>query len=446
MRGSGVGATLLAAILLLPLAACSQEAVGGPVPGAQSPSASTPGGPDLRLGYRPRPRDFEAVEDLLRQRAEAVLTGDEAGFLAGVDDRDPAFVAAQREVFLNLRDLGAVQVYYGVERAAFPPDRVPGGGPRLRPEVVEHVLLPRADLLPVANKVRFTFVRRDGRWLLGAEQFPRSDGELGSTQSRPWAQGRIAVATRGDLTVVVDEEQADRLPALADAVRDELASVSEELFRPVDDRLLVDATSSGTPEDIGSVSGFGTEAAAVTRSVYAATETGYESLGVAGWRIKMNPEVAAELIDDRRVLRHELTHYVLRDVTVPLWLGEGLAEYVGWSPLRLDDLTVAAATRDRILAGASRDALPPSTGFMATPEVNYAVGFAAVTVLADRAGLGTVVSLADSYLGTVDEDQDGTLSAAEVDAATESLLSTLFGIDERALARATYRRLASLPR
>ena len=59
----------------------------------------------------------------------------------------------------------------------------------------------------------------------------------------------------------------------------------------------------------------------------AATHYG-DTTGIAGWRIKINPDNVATTLLQPGLLRHELTHFVLRNVNVgnPTWLVEGVAE------------------------------------------------------------------------------------------------------------------------
>ncbi len=438
-RASALLVSLLLLLTPAALAGCSPAAAppagADPAPSPGSTSAATP---RLRTGFNASERDFTAVRRVLETRAQAVIDGDETAFLATVDDADPAFVARQRAVFENLRDLHVTDLYYGVASVGFPPARVRGRGPTLRPDVIEHVLVPGSDYQPVANRVQLTFVRRQGRWLLGAETFARKQGDFADTQSRPWGQGRIAVATRGDLTVVVDADRAGRLDALADAVEQGIHEVSTLLGRPYQAALLVDATSSGTVDLVNEVDGdgAGAEAAATTFPAFAATRVSYENAGLAGWRIKMNPRKLDTLLGDRQVLRHELTHYVLRESTVPLWLGEGIAEYAGWQPLGLDDLTLSPAVYDRIVGSASRTELPGSGVFSTFPDVNYVVAFAAVTELASRGGVAEVVRLIDSYAGHTGPDRG--------DSWTPRGLRRVFGITEAELASATYDRLLAL--
>ncbi|MEU4450928.1 hypothetical protein AB0F44_06330 [Nocardioides sp. NPDC023903] len=66
-------AAMLAVLAFLAAGCADLPRGAGPSPAASHPP------------YDPTPADFEAVEDLLAQRAEAALEGDEAAFLATVD-------------------------------------------------------------------------------------------------------------------------------------------------------------------------------------------------------------------------------------------------------------------------------------------------------------------------------------------------------------------------
>ncbi len=75
----------------------------------------------------------------MERRAEAVLSGDRAAFLATVDDRDVDVRAEQARFYDNLSLLPVTGLSYYVSESARTPLRIPGGDPVVRPFIVEHL-------------------------------------------------------------------------------------------------------------------------------------------------------------------------------------------------------------------------------------------------------------------------------------------------------------------
>ncbi len=116
-------------------------------------------------------------------------------------------------------------------------------------------------------------------------------------------------------------------------------------------------------------------------------------------RIVLNPEAWSSLQPLGRdvVLTHELTHVAVRATTVrgvPLWLSEGLAEYVAYRGVRLPEATVAAPLVSRLRAEGVPSHLPgpdrfdPGTGDIAAA---YAEAWLAVRTLVETHGEAQVV-------------------------------------------------------
>lgn len=409
------------------------SATSDPSTAAAAPGVASPAGPPE--DFDPNTRDYAEIRAMLERRAAAVNDGDRAGFLSTVDDADRDFVRAQKAFFANLQDLRVSDLSYALEPTAYEPADVAGNDPVLRLDVTEHATVPGVDTLPVGNSVGYTFVRRAGRWLIGAEQFAEDRGSFGDAQSRPWAPGRIAVATRGDLTVVVQASDRRRLQPLTDAVDEALVAVADLLERPPSADLLVDATATGTVSMINEV-GAGAEAAATMFPVFATDPSGTTRQGLAGWRVKINPALVQDLIGDEHVMRHELSHFVLRGTPLPLWLSEGLAEYVGWHPLGVAELEVSDAVYDDLRTGVSQTELPSSATFSTFPEVNYLAALALVSELIDQGGIAQVLDLVAAY--------DGHTGADRGDSHTPTALRDVFDLSPAQLASAAYDRLMTI--
>lgn len=355
-------------------------------PGSADPPASAP-------QTDARQQALAETDLLLEARARAIRERDRSAFLATSDLSQARFAKKQRTLFANLGALPIASFDYrtaeaesssggGSEAEAEQPE---SGTSTISREVVEAVELRRTDRLPVINTLQMTFTRTgtgaDRTWLVSDERPARGTAVFGGVQSRPWGGGAVQVFRRGALLVVIDEPLSDRADALADLVVSELGDTAGLLGVRSRSRLLVDATSSGVSTRIGSKR---TAALAVYFNVFGLDEGDGEPR-LAGHRIKFHPRRVAELIADRVLVRHEITHY-LTDATetpAPKWASEGLANYVSYFPLRPSGLVLPAETYDRAQSRAR--ALPGSDSFGGV--VDYVVAQAAVTYLVDEFGM-----------------------------------------------------------
>ncbi len=380
-------------------------------------------------GFSASDADFDAIELLLRRRAAAVRTGDAEAFLADVDGRDPRLLAEESTLFANLERLPVRRYSYATQRVGLLPDPVRGRGPVLRIPVVERVQVRDVFSAPTEVELRMTFVRRDGEWLLGAENRvePTSPGDR--VAARPWWGVPVDVTLRGPLVVMTDRADEGLGPRLADLVEDAIDVDADLLGVPAERAVLVDATSNGTAVRLNSRGR--AEAAAVFSTV-----SGRDGR-VVGGAVQINPSLDAEqLASDTGLLRHELTHYLLRATggIAPTWASEGIAEYAHWHPLGLEDLQVTPELWTRLQA-APREL--PSTGlFQLDPRVNYLIAFAAVQHLVSLGGTEELRRL----LGRYREDVTGVAD----DVATRRALGEVYGLSEADLVRGTWSQLERL--
>lgn len=400
---------------------------------AGSPStSSTPS--TSRSAFNPRPRDFRAIRALMAARARAVLADDESAFLATVDSRQPELVKQQRVLFGNLRQLHVDRLTYGVDTSALVPAAVPGGDPVLHPEVVEHLRIADTLTRPVSNQVDMTFVRRQGRWLVGAVSQPREAGHFDSPQERPWFGVPVVVRRDGPLTVLVDKSAADSVDRLTAAIRGDIAYDAHLLGVPASYRVLVDATTNGLAYDFSSVSH--EEAAAVTFGLAATDPLGDRATGLAGTAIKVNPTLVDDVVSDAGILRHELTHYLLRRYSgsSPKWLAEGVATWVQYYPDDFSQLRVPSTLYDS-LRHADR-ALPSIGLFNTDPGRNYPISQAAVAVLVDRGGVSKLIELMKAYRSRY--------RGVDADGLTPQLLRQVYGVTVAEVVREAFAKLAQL--
>jgi hypothetical protein len=365
--------------------------------------------------------DFAAIARLLDRRAAAIERGDRRAFLSTLDPGNPHLRKLQLDVFSNLQDLPVVSIAYrsGDFGAAGAAD-VGGDDPVVRPDVVELVRLEGVDRLPVANDLDVTFVRRDGSWLLANERDTRA-GTFDEPGTRPWYGARIDVTALGRVLVVADRKPEPVTPQLAARASFHLDEISARLQVSSSRRVLIDATTTGQTRFEGAVG----EAAAVAYSVSAA-----DGQRIAGWRIKIDPRRIRSLLDSDFLLRHELTHFVAIDLirVSPLWVREGLAEYVSVQPYAFTDLRYRKSAAKAFRKSDPR--IPGAGQFGRNPFMDYLMSHAAVTVLAGLRGIDGLKELFRTY-----ERLSGGVADPHADWATPQALRRVYGIGPKELLR-----------
>jgi hypothetical protein len=233
--------------------------------------------------------------------------------------------------------------------------------------------------------------------------------------------------------VLVDRSQASSLGSLSSAIRDDIAYDARLLGVAPTYRVLVDATTNGLSYDFSSLST--EEAAAVTFGVTASDPLGDRVTGLAGIAIKVNPKLVDQVVVDAGILRHELTHYLLRQYSgsSPKWLAEGVAAWVQFYPDDFSTYAVPAALYARLLH-ADR-ALPIIGLFNEDPSVNYPISQAAVAWLVSHYGVAKLRELMDAY--------HSDYAGADVDALTPQLLRRVYGVTEGQVVTGAFDLVAS---
>ena len=417
--------------------ASESSSTSGSSAGGDDPDDGGSGAGGSSSGYA-ADDEYAAIQRVLDARARAIQEGDRMGFLSTLDDADPRFVKQQLVVFDNLQRLGVAEIVYGLEERTLPVTPVAGDDPEIKPDITEHVQIRAVDKDSVSNEVGLTFVQRDGEWLLGAERIDETERTLSSIgTARPWAEGPISVRRAGQVTVVVDRSRDGELAELTARVTRALAYVRSTLGVTNGAPLLVDATTAGNASRL-SYEGLAV-AGAVFGPAITTTLSTHEPIGVAGWRVKYNPDRLEEFLGDDRVLRHELTHFVLRDKPQPLWLSEGIAEYVGWQRTGMAELVVPGPIYDRFAAGAPQDRLISTDQFRRNPLVGYTLAQALAEELISRGGVPKLLDLLDALARA---DKKGT----PLPRAQAAALQEVYGLSEQEVAAAGYARLLTVNR
>jgi hypothetical protein len=142
------------------------------------------------------------------------------------------------------------------------------------------------------------------------------------------------------------------------------------------------------------------------------------------------------VVNDPGVIRHELTHYLLRAYSgsSPKWLTEGVATWVQYYPDRFDQLQVPAALYDRLTHA---DRTLPTIGLFDTdPGADYPISQAAVAWLVQQDGVSRLLDLMRAYRTHYRD--------VNVDALTPRLLRQVYGVSEAQVVRGAFALLAEL--
>jgi hypothetical protein len=339
------------------------------------------------------------VNSLLQRRSRAVLTRDRAAFLATVDPSGQAFRAGQAVLFDNLAKvpLEGWKESLADTRPAVAADD--GWTARLR-LVYRLRGFDRRDLVYTEY---LTFDQRHGSgWVIsgdGAAHGLRDDPQI-------WSGGDLTVV-RGRRSIVLAEDGAAtgqdahaRTAELHD-IADRLDAGVGTVSGVVGDRwsrhvvALVPATEQKAEALAGDMRNLGDIAALATIT----GDAGGRATGED--RVVITPTAFGRLnaLGRHVVLTHELVHVAMggaRDSRTPMWLIEGLADYVGYK-----DAGVATKAAGRELAGliASGDlpsAPPGRTEFAGSGDrlsAAYEEAWLACRMVAERYGEDALVRL-----------------------------------------------------
>jgi hypothetical protein len=415
--------TASAALLVGLLAGCSGAGPGGSgrapaqTSGAAQPS-SQQNVPD------PSTAREDALDALLAARAAAVRNHDRAAFAATLDNPSSGFGLRQLAQYDALAALPLGTFAYGTPEPApeLGADRVAQLGPQAWvSRVTGRYSLAGYDTSTREFESYFTVVRRGSTWRL-------ADDTDGGTQVQPWDLPRFTVV-RSTTTLVMGTGPASRLRpylALGNLAVPRVAAVWTARWnsRLV---LVVPGTAAQMAEQVGQDKGSVGQVAAVT-------DGPFDAKGRAGAdRIVVNPGAFATL--ERRgqqvVVTHEATHVAIRATTdrpVPLWLSEGMADYVGYRDVGATRRQVAAALLSKVRAGTGPKALPTAGDFdpsRTTIAPSYNAAWLAVNRIVDRYGSKPLVryylAVATTPARTSAPVQDPDQAAA---AAFQSVLGT----------------------
>lgn len=333
------------------------------------------------------------MRDLLAQRARAIRTGDRQAFLATVAADAGDFRAEQRRLFANLHRLPLADWRYEIVSAGSRAHPRAGRSSAnvWTPHLSVRYHLQDFDDEAITTKRRLTFALGPDGWRIT----DLADG----TVRRIWDLGRIRVVHRDRILVLGIGTSASRLRSIAAQMELAVPVVSEVWGSGWSRRavVLVPATQRQAQilsPDEGSLSQI-TAIATVVAGPHRVPPPG------TGDRVIVNPTNFSKLsaLGRRVVLRHELTHVATRpytDSSMPMWLIEGFADYVGYQDVGLSEEAVARELGDAVRNGSPPRRLPTRADFAGTSKHltrAYESAWLACELIAQRHGERRLVRL-----------------------------------------------------
>jgi hypothetical protein len=402
---------------------------------ASTPVSDPAGGPGQPMGaVSPAPHVDEAsrtdaVTDLLRRRAQAVLAHDEQSFLATVDPKaDEAFVANQRRLFTNLAAVPFDAWSYRLNPdKTFATGDTNGADELWAPAVDLRYALRGVDAIPTDRPMGYLFARHGDTWYL------RSDTALDEQSRRtwrgPWDFGPCVVTTteRGIvLSHPGHEPMVDRLVRELDTSVEAVNEIWPTSWSGRVALLLPD--SPGEMRALVGADDFPVESVV---AVATADRVVNKTRTVAGQRVVLSPSGvrALSIASLRIVLRHEITHVAARADTVdgsPIWVLEGFADYVGY---RDSGITLAEGAPDlaqRVRRNGLPTALPENRAFNSrgsAMSLAYQQSWSLARYISERYGERALISVYRKLAGA------GAVSAKE----TDTMLRGVLGVDRAGL-------------
>jgi len=382
-----------------------------------------------------------AAQNLLSARAAAVKARSKSAWMATVDLNGSAFRGRQSVAFDNLMRLPLGHFSYGSVQLAptLTPQRAEHVGPRAWAAAVNGTYsLAGFDRAPRSFDATYTLVKRPGGWRI-------ADDIDGATALQLWDLPGMKVL-RGQSAVVIGNAPAARMRDYGVIADSAVRRVSGVWGTGWNTHVVV-VTPSTTEEFarllLRSADADLDQVAAITQGVI---DQGQRA---DGDRVVINPRAFTALrpIGRRVVITHEVTHVAARSSTtkpVPIWLSEGMADFVGYSGLDLPRKRVAGQLLALVRAGKGPTALPTAADFdpsQSTIAPSYSGSWLAVSRLVDIYGQTKVVAF---YRGIAGAPVVERAADPDPDAVAAQAFPHSFGVTEAQFVRGWSRYLRAL--
>jgi hypothetical protein len=329
-----------------------------------------------------------AAEDLMSARVAAVEDRSKSSWMTTLDLPDQDFRNGQSRAFDNLVRLPLGEFSYGAVRLApaLTQAQAREAGPKAWAATVTGTYsLKGYDRAPQSFEATFTFVRRPGGWRIADDVTPLQLWDLPGLR-----------VVRGKSVIVVGNAPEARMREYSSTADSAVGRVNEVWGKDWSSHVVIETPS--TKEEFArlllrSADKGLDQVAAITQGVI---EPGQ---GAQADRVVINPKAftALQSLGRRVVITHELTHVAARSSTtspVPIWLTEGMADYVGYSGLDLPRERLAAELLTLIREGKGPTVLPKEVDFDPSRTKiapSYSASWLAVSRLVDLYGEAKVV-------------------------------------------------------
>lgn len=331
------------------------------------------------------PPDLDAAfSKILYTRARAVLEHDRVTYMSVLDRENEGFLVAQRGYFDNLAQLPLAVFDYSVDSSSLVRGRASYS------VVVEiKTQISGFDAVPARTLDRFRFDavgRPADRSYRLASVTDRAWEDKHDIRPQPWEVVPVQVRHGAGVLAIFDDAAVGAarplLRSLEAAISDVAGRVPYEWDADVVVYALSDTWFIRSLDDLPGDDPEDLDAVAFT------VPAGPGDSRIAATRIAFNPRVLSQTGAAReRLLRHEMTHVAvgLRDDNAPVWLAEGLAEWVSVQAMperkrRVDAEALEAARR-------GVDSMPDDETFNdANASLNYATAWWVCEYLATTFG------------------------------------------------------------
>lgn len=305
---------------------------------ADQPAAAATTPPDVQTGLRAA----------LDRRSQAVRDHDARGFLAGLAPGDRSLRRSQRDYFDNLAQLPLGTFDYELDASS-----VVREGDDYVAVVGLRTELSGFDERPVLSRdrYRFTAAGSPGQYVVTSAHDEAWDAEH-DVSRQPWELGPVVVRSVPGVLGIFDAASVHAAGRLLADVRQGITDVSAVV--PYDWSRAVVVYALSDPSYLASIpdlpGGDPGTLDGVAFPVVAEPGKG----AIASTRFVLHPRLLTHGGEGRaRLIRHELTHVALgrRDDQAPVWLSEGLAEYVSVRPLPPERRGISQSAVDAARAG-----------------------------------------------------------------------------------------------
>ena len=421
----------VAAALVALVSSCTAPAVpeSAPTPSATAPATPTKGVLELER------EQHAAADRILKQRARAVREHDLRAWLAPIDPSNEALVRRERRLFANLSRL-PLQVFTlrAAKEWSWPVGFADDGyaATAYLPYVEQRIRLRGFDTEPITGIYSYTFAEVGGRWrIVTGDDVTEHAGQASGTA--PWDVAAISVRRTRHALGIFDARTsrvAGRVMAWAEH---SVQQVRDAVPFAWPGAVVVYALS-----DPVLLKQMGTRYLSAAAVAVPIPDNSMWPDHVASTRVVINPRgLPRSERQGRYLLSHEITHIALADTAndTPAWLQEGLADYVATDGAEPERWLPSPSTIVKAAAGVR--GMPGSTFFAdENADYDYDVSLAACVVIARSYGEHRLwrflTRLAEAGRG--DGDREG---------HTDQVLRSMFGINERALARKAARFILS---